>query len=256
MHKILTSFFAMCVITGCFNIEVFAQKAPRFKVVALAEMKDRHQPFVDAAMTWLNKVALDSGFTVDYIETPEAVTDAFLSKYQLFIQLNFPPYMWSDVAKKAFEKYISEGEGGWIGFHHATLLGEFDGYAVWPWFSDFMGKIRFKNYIATFVAADVVAEDMAHPTMKGVASPFRIAKEEFYTYDVSPRASVHVIASVNEDTYTPPSNIKMGDHPVIWSNPNVKAKNVYIFMGHDPGLFDNAVYRQLFLNSIFWACRK
>jgi hypothetical protein len=46
----------------------------------------------------------------------------------LFIQLDFPPYSWKDKAVKAFEQYINEGRGGWIGFHHATLLGEFDGF--------------------------------------------------------------------------------------------------------------------------------
>ena len=47
--------------------------------------------------------------------------------------------MWSDLSKAAFEKYIEEGRGGWIGFHHASLLGEFDGYQIWDWFSQFMG---------------------------------------------------------------------------------------------------------------------
>ena len=39
-----------------------------------------------------------------------------------------PPYTWPKEAEDAFVKYIEEGRGGWIGFHHATLLGEFDGY--------------------------------------------------------------------------------------------------------------------------------
>jgi hypothetical protein len=30
-------------------------------------------------------------------------------------------------------------------------------------------------------------------------------------------------------------------------------KNVYIFMGHSPDLFDNAAYLTLFKNAIFWA---
>jgi len=43
--------------------------------------------------------------------------------------------------------------------HHATLLGEFDGYPMWTWFSGFMGGIRFKNYIPDFAAARVKVED-------------------------------------------------------------------------------------------------
>ena len=28
---------------------------------------------------------------------------------------------------------MDEGQGSYIGFHHATLLGEFDGYRMWDW---------------------------------------------------------------------------------------------------------------------------
>ena len=63
------------------------------------------------------------------------------SHYQVFIQLNYPPYNWNPTAMAAFTEYIEEGRGGWIGFHHASLLGEFDGFPIWPWFRDFMGGI-------------------------------------------------------------------------------------------------------------------
>jgi len=83
-----------------------------------------------------------------------------------------------------------------------------------------------------------------------------VKKEEFYTYDKSPRPGVHVLASVDESTYQPDSDIKMGDHPVIWTNDNVKARNVYIFMGHSPMLFDDVYYTTIFKNAIFWASGK
>ena len=229
------------------------EKAPQFRVIALAEHGGIHQPFVDAAKIWLEKLAKESNFTVDYIEDTEKINDAFLAKYKLFIQLNYPPYNWTDTAKAAFVKYIEEGKGGWIGFHHATLLGEFDGFPIWPWFRDFMGGIRFKNYVATFVTGTVNVEDKNHPVMKGVPASFVIDNEEFYTYDKSPRPNVRVLASVDERTYTPATEIKMGDHPVVWTNEHVKARNVYIFMGHHADLFQNPAYVQLVKNAIFWA---
>jgi uncharacterized protein len=58
---------------------------------------------------------------------------------------------------------------------------------------------------------------------------------------------------VDESSYFPDTTVKMGDHPVIWTNDRVKARNVYIFMGHSPELFDDWVYRRLVKNAIFWA---
>ncbi len=228
----------------------------RFRVIALAEHGGIHKPFVDASKVWLGKLAAENNFTVDYIENTEKINDAFLAKYNLFLQLNYPPYNWTDAAKAAFVRYVEEGKGGWIGFHHATLLGEFDGTQMWPWFHQFMGGIRFKNYIATFATGTVTVEDKNHPAMKGVNSPFVIEKEEWYTYDQSPRPNVRVLASVDEKTYTASTDIKMGDHPVIWTNEHVKARNIYIFMGHHPELFQNPAFAQIFKNAIFWAASK
>jgi type 1 glutamine amidotransferase len=228
-------------------------KASIFHVVALAEHGGIHKPFVDAAKVWLGKLASERNFTVDYIESTEKIDDAFLTQCNLFIQLNYPPYMWTDTAKAAFIKYIEQGKGGWIGFHHATLLGEFDGYHIWPWFRQFMGGVRFRDYIASFVTGTVTVEDTSHPVMKNVHSPFVIENEEWYTYDASPRPNVHVLASVDENTYIPSTDIKMGDHPVIWTNQHCKARNIYVFMGHHAELFDNQTFTKIFENAIFWA---
>src|SRR5258706_12041652 len=235
---------------------VFAQgQQPKFRVIALDEASSIHKPFVDAAKVWLEQEAIAGKFAIDYIHNTEKIDDTFLSRYELFIQLDYPPYAWTPTAASAFQKCIEEGKEGWIGFHHATLLGEFDGYPMWPWFSDFMGGIRFKSYIAKRVSGTVVVEDAAHPALRGLPSTFVIAEEEWYTYDKDPRPNVHVLAHVDESSYQPSSDIKMGDHPVVWTNERMKARNIYILMGHHPSLFENDAYKTLVHNAISWAAR-
>ncbi|HRI21425.1 MAG TPA: ThuA domain-containing protein [Panacibacter sp.] len=247
----------LILISAGFIISAGAQNyraiQPRFRVLAIAENGGHHILYSKAAKIWLNKLAADSSFSIDYIENANSIDDRLLAGYQLFIQLDYPPYAWPDKAVTAFQDYIEKGKGGWIGFHHATLLGEFDGYSMWQWFSDFMGGIRFKDYIPGFAKANVQAEDAGHPCMKGISTSFSIEKDEWYTYDKSPRPNVHVIASVDESSYIPDSKIKMGDHPVVWTNTKFPARNIYIFMGHSPDLFDNITYTTLFRNAIFWA---
>lgn len=250
MKKIAIVVIVLVCVWGSF---VAQAKPARFRVITLYENGGHHIEYSKAAKVWLDKLAADSNFSIDYIQNTDKINDEFLSHYQLFIQLDYPPYAWKPEAVAAFEKYIDEGKGGWIGFHHASLLGEFDGYPMWEWFHRFMGDIRGKGYIATFVQGQVKVEDRQHPVMKDVPASFLIKKEEFYTYDKSPRPNVHVIASVDENTYSPGSDVKMGDHPVIWTNEHVKARNVYIFMGHSPILFENDAYKKIFSNAIFWA---
>lgn len=220
-------------------------QAQRFRVLALAESGGHHLAYTSRAKVWLNQLAADSNFVIDYIENTDKINADFLAKYQLFIQLDFAPYAWKPAAASAFEAYITQGKGGWIGFHHATLIGEFDGYPMWDWFHGFMGNIRWKDYIPDFADGEVVVEDNKHPVMQGVPDSFLVKKEEWYSYDSSPRPNVHVLAHVN--------TILEGDHPVIWTNPGMKARNVYIFMGHSPALFDNPPFVLLFRNAISWA---
>jgi hypothetical protein len=229
---------------------------PRFKVLALAENGGHHVAFTAAAKPWLDQCGAENGFDVDYISDTSNISETSLAHYQLVVQLDFVPYGWKAEAMSAFKAYIEQGRGGWVGLHHATLLGEFDGYPMWPWFSDFMGQIRFKNYIPTFASGTVHVEDPHHPCMRGLPGSFPIANEEWYTFDRSPRGNVHVLASVDESTYSPDSNIKMGDHPVIWTNPHMRARNIYIFMGHGAWLFENPAFTSIFRNAILWAAAK
>jgi len=226
---------------------------PRFRALVLYENGGHHIEFSKRAKDWLDDLASKNNFAVDYVNNTDSIDVGYLKRYGLFIQLDYPPYGWKDKAVSAFQQYIENGKGGWIGLHHASLLGEFDGYPMWDWYSRFMGGIRWKDYIATFARANVVVEDKRHPIMRGVPSKFPVMTEEWYTWDKDPRPNVHVIASVDESSYEPDSKIKMGDHPVVWSNPNVRARNVYIFMGHSPDLFDNEAYKRLLGNAIFWA---
>jgi type 1 glutamine amidotransferase len=247
--------FLLITAVALLSLEsVVAQSRPTaFKVLVLAEGGGVHKPFVEAAKVWLQKEGQADNFTVDTIEDTKAINVESLKQYRLFIQLNYPPYNWTPDAAIAFTQAIEQGTIGWIGFHHATLLGEFDGFPIWPWFSQFMGDIRFTNYIPTFVSGTVRVEDSEHPAMKVVPHAFAVENEEWYTWDHSPRAKVHVLASVDENTYKPDTLIKMGDHPVVWTNEQVKARNIYIFMGHHAELFQNPGFTTLFHNSILWA---
>src|SRR5436190_2424048 len=215
-----------------------AEASGKFKIIALAEAGGHHIEFTKAARPLLKTCGDENGFQVDFITNTAPITATFLAQYRLVLQLDFVPYGWTPEAMAAFKAWIEEGRGGWVGLHHATLLGNFDGQPMWPWFSDFMGGIKFKDYIPGFASATVRVEDRTHPCMKGVPESFLIEKEEWYSWDRSPRADVHVLASVDESTYTPDSSVKMGDHPVIWTNPRMAARNVYIFMGHGPWLLE------------------
>ncbi len=239
-----------------FLLATFSVQASNFKVLVLTERGGLHEGFVVAALDWLEQFSKEKNFEYKVVNDAKNFTDDSLAEYQVFLQLNFPPYMWSKESEKAFIKYIEEGRGGWIGFHHAALLGEFDGYPMWQWFSAFLGDIVYKNYIAETGSGTVCVEDMKHPIMKGVNPVFTVENDEWYIFNKNPRPNVHVLAHVDEASYQPASDIKMGDHPVIWVNEKVKARNVYFLMGHHAKLLNNEDFKTMLGNAIMWTAGK
>lgn len=231
-------------------------KPHKAKVLVLTERGGQHGGFTDAGLRWLAAEGAKGNFSITEINNARNITEAYLSQFSLVIQLDFPPYTWPKEAEDAFVKYIEEGRGGWIGFHHATLLGEFDGYPMWQWFSDFMGGVRFKNYIAPLADGTLIVEDKQHPVMKDVPASFVVPDDEWYTYDKSPRPNVHVLANVDESSYTPASDIKMGDHPVVWVNESKKARNVYFQIGHSSKLYETEGFTTMFRNAINWTLKR
>jgi len=234
----------------------FNAKSPKFKVLVLTERGGQHEGFVVAALDWLDIYAAEQNFGITVINHANDIDEAMLTNYKVFIQLNYPPYTWNEKAMAAFVKYIEEGRGGWVGFHHATLLGEFDGYPMWNWFSGFMGGIRFDNYVAETASGMVRVEDREHPVMSGVSASFVLSDDEWYTFNTNPRPNVHVLANVDESTYQPDTKVKMGDHPVVWINEKMKARNVYFLMGHHANLFKSDDFKKMFGNAILWAAKK
>lgn len=231
--------------------------APR-RILALAEQGTPHQGFCDAARKWLDEHAMkDYNAEVDYVADIGKMRRGAMDKYDLVLMLNYPPYSaphgWSPEAAADFERYIDEGRGAFIGFHHASLLGDIFGAGdIWQWFSDFMGGVRWKAYIPTLTDGTICVEDKAHPVMQGVGDTVRIPKDEWYTYDRSPRPRVHVLAHADEHSYTPPSGVRMGDHPAVWVNEGKAARNVYFQFGHSAELFQCPGFVRMFANALRW----
>jgi len=246
------------MIIAAFALSLIAACSPKqSEVLVLTERGGQHGPFTDAALEWLEANGVENGYAVTEINTAAPITKDFLERFDAIIQLDYPPFGWSEEGQEAFQDYLENGKGGWIGFHHATLIGEFrEGHPIWKWFQDLMGGITYMNYIEELTDGTMIVEDPEHPVMKGVSPTVLIPDDEFYIYDRSPRGKVRVLATVDEDSYTTSTDIKMGDHPIVWSNENVKGRNLYIQMGHSPKLIEDPDFTRMFENAIIWALRK
>jgi len=82
-----------------------------------------HIEYSKVARPWLEQLAAGQQFRDRFYPKYRPDRQCIPKQYQLFIQLDYPPYAWKEKAVTAFQNYITKGLGGWIGFHH--------GYFAW-----------------------------------------------------------------------------------------------------------------------------
>ena len=99
----------------------------------------------------------------------------------------------------AFKKWLLNG-GGFAGMHGSGG----DPVYVWDWYADTLIGARFKGHPMSpqFQQARVVIEDRNSAITAGLGDGWTMT-EEWYTFEKSPREKgVHVLATLDESTYS------------------------------------------------------
>jgi type 1 glutamine amidotransferase len=231
------------------NREGHAQ-APPFKVLVVASRAKDHLPMIAAAKPFLEKMAAENNFYLDFTDDTSTINNANLVNYQVFVMLHLAPFDMSRSQQEALQNFVEQG-GGWVGIHAAGLTGrQFLGpnAKYWQWFEDFLGGVVYSPH-PSYQKGTLLVEDHRHPVTKDLPARFEIS-DEWYEFDKSPRGNTRVLASADESTYH--QNKPMGDHPLIWTNESYR-RMIYIGVGHDSSSWSNKNYSTLVRNAILWA---
>ena len=221
-----------------------------FKVLVVASADPDHDPMIKQSKAFLEKIASENNFEVDFTRDGTTINDENLSHYQVIIQLHLAPFDMTRSQQMAMQHFISRGKG-WVGVHAAGLTGKQflgSGTPYWQWFEKLMGGIVYSPHPAKQTGV-LEVEDRIHPVMKNLPASFSIL-DEWYEFDKSPRPNVHVLATAKESSFT--QVIPMGDHPMIWTNPDYD-RAIYIGIGHDVSACSDPNFTILMRDAILWA---
>ncbi len=187
-------------------------------------------------------------YEVDATEDPAAFSDENLKRYAAVVFLSTTGEVLEAPQQAAFERYIRDG-GGFAGVHAAA-----DTAYQWPFYGALVGAY-FKGHPA-IQPAEIDVEDRTHPSTRML--PDRWSRtDEWYTYRDNPRGRVHVLMTLDEQSY---QGGGMGDdHPIAWTTtarttPEVgKGRGWYTGGGHTKASFTEPLFEQHLRGGIFWA---
>ncbi|MES2920871.1 MAG: ThuA domain-containing protein [Verrucomicrobiota bacterium] len=200
---------------------------------------------IPAGITAIQQLGTAHHFTVVQTEDAAQFTAASLATYDAVIFLHSTGELLNAAQQTAFEQYIQSG-GGFVGIHAAA-----DAEYSWPWYGQLVGAY-FANHPAT-QPATVLMLDRSHPSTKN--SPQRWARtDEWYNFQTNPRGNVHVLATLDETTY---SGGTMGhDHPIAWCQNFDGGRSWYSALGHTTESFAEPDFLAHLLGGIEWAAGK
>ncbi|GAB3938578.1 hypothetical protein GCM10027614_18920 [Micromonospora vulcania] len=229
------------VVGGIFAVPPAASAAP-FTVLVFSKTAGFRHGSITPGITAIQQLGAANGFTVEATEDAGQFTDANLDRFGAVIWLSTTGDVLNAAQQAAFERYI-QGGGGYVGVHAASDT-EYD----WPWYGGLVGA-----YFASHPAEQnvtVKVADQVHPSTRTL--PQRWSRfDELYNYRVNPRGNVHVLATLDESTYTGGS---MGyDHPISWCQNYSGGRAWYTGLGHTDASFTEANFRQHLLGGIMTA---
>ncbi|MEZ5571818.1 MAG: ThuA domain-containing protein [Halioglobus sp.] len=216
----------------------------------------RHKEGIEGGLKVLQSIATQHQWGLFHTENGAVFNPKDLARFDAVVFLNASGDMLSDQQESAFQSWLEAG-GGWLGIHAA---GD-SSHLAWKWYRDNLIGATFTAHILgpQFQRATVLLEHQQHPVLQGVPDIWE-HEEEWYSWERSPRAEgFTILATLDEGSYTPEqkfmgkvTDLRMGDHPVVWTNCIQRGRSVYMAMGHKAEAFEQPQVRRLIDNALTW----
>jgi uncharacterized protein len=201
----------------------------------------------------LLEMAEREGWSYFVTENAAVFNPEQLRQFQAVVWNNTSGDVLTQEQREAFKDYI-EGGGGFVGIHGAGG----DPQYAWRWYVERLIGAQFIGHPSgpQFQQATVRIEDTNDPATRLLGEEWQRV-DEWYSFAASPREKVHVLATLDERTYSPMGgqrDLRMGkDHPIIWKHCVGKGRAFYSALGHSAGTYEEPLHLAMLRGAIAWA---
>ncbi|MDC2957790.1 ThuA domain-containing protein [Streptomyces gilvifuscus] len=230
------------LLLGCVSGPAASHPAEGKRVLVFSKTAGFRHDSIPDGVAAVRQLGSEGGFTVDATEDATAFTAKNLRRYDAVVFLSTTGDVLDAAQQSAFEGYIRHG-GGYVGVHAAADT-EYD----WAFYGGLAGAY-FQSHPA-IQPATMDVEDRAHPATSGLARTWS-RTDEWYNYRSNPRDRAHVLASLDESSYT--GGTMNGDHPIAWCQNYRGGRAFYTGGGHTKESYAEPAFRQHLLGGIRWA---
>ncbi|MEW2313684.1 ThuA domain-containing protein [Streptomyces bauhiniae] len=237
-----TTALGAALLLGCLTGPAAAKPTETGRVLVFSKTAGFRHDSIPDGIAAVRQLGATDGLTVDATEDATAFTTRNLRRYDAVVFLSTTGDVLNSTQQRAFEGYIRQG-GGYVGVHAAADT-EYD----WPFYGGLAGA-WFDSHPA-IQPATVVVEDHAHPSTAELPARWE-RTDEWYNYRSNPRENAHVLASLDESSYT--GGTMNGDHPIAWCQSYQGGRAFYTGGGHTRESYADPAFRAHLLGGLRWA---
>jgi len=221
--------------------EPAAKPRPAARVLVFSKTAGFRHDSIPAGIASIRQLGRAHGFSVTATEHASVFRAKRLRRFDAVVFLNTTGDVLDPTQQAAFKSYIRHG-GGFAGVHSAT-----DTEYSWPFYERLVG-VHFASHPAIQQAA-IEVTDPNHPSTR--ALPHRWTRtDEWYNFAADPRGRVHVLAVLDESTY---SGGTMGaDPPIAWCHRLNAGRAWDTALGHTVESYSEPLFRKHLLGGILW----
>ena len=222
-----------------------AQAAPDFAVLVFSKTAGFRHDSIPAGIAAIQQLATQNNFTVEATEDAAQFNATNLARFKAVIWLSTTADVLNATQQTAFENYIRGRRrirGRPRGVRHRVRLGlvRQPGRRV----------LRQPPGDPERRPSGSRTPTTRRPPACRLAWP-RI--DEWYNYRTNPRSQVHVLATLDESTYS--GGTMGGDHPIAWCRAYDGGRSWYTGMGHTIESYSEANFRTHLLGGIRYAAQ-
>ena len=201
----------------------------------------RHDSIADGIAA-VRRLGSANGFAVEAIEDAAVFQDGSLGSYAAVVFLNTTGDVLNAAEQQGLEGFVRSGKG-FVGVHSAS-----DTEHQWPWYGALVGAC-FRSHPA-IQPAQIRVSDRVHPSTRSLPAVWG-RTDEWYNFQTNPRGRVHVLATLDEATY---SGGELGtDHPISWCQFYDGGRSWYTALGHTRESYSEPLFLEHLLGGIRFA---
>jgi type 1 glutamine amidotransferase len=230
------------------------KKEAELTILAFSKTAGYRHGAIPQSLTAIGQLAERNNWKVTATEEAEIFNTDDLKTFDLVVFVHTTKDILETPQQEALKNYVEAG-GGLLALHTGA-----DTEYEWAWYVKAIG--------ASFVGhppsqeGKLIIEDRSHPATTHFPDSTWTVTDEWYSFDRNPRENVHVLISIDENSYDVDDDRwfegaqqRMGDHPLVWYKEVGKGKIFQTALGHEPELYHNPLFIKHLEGAIEWTAK-